>query len=200
MNEPSDRKTVEFWFEYGSVYSYLSVMRIEDEARRQDIKLIWKPFLLGAIFQSIGFKVSPFVEQLEKRSYVLRDVSRQCKKYGIKWLQPTTFPRSGVLPIRVALLGADKPWIGEFSRRVMELNYALDKDINEPEILAPVLMDIGLSASEILEQAKAESTKTMLREQTEQARVNGIFGAPTFLVGKEIFWGNDRLDEAFEFA
>lgn len=200
MNDPSAKNAIEFWFEYGSVYSYLSVMRIEGEAARRDVKLIWKPFLLGAIFQSVGFKVNPFVEQLEKRSYVLQDVPRQCKKYGLKWLQPSTFPRSGVLPLRVALLGVDKPWIGEFSRRVMELNYALDKDINEPEILAPVLTDLGLSASEILEQAKAESTKSMLREQTEQARKNGIFGAPTFLIGKEVFWGNDRLDDAFQFA
>lgn len=200
MSEMSAKKEVEFWFEYGSVYSYLSVMRIEFEAQRRDIKFIWKPFLLGAIFQSVGFKTSPFIEQVDKRSYVLQDMPRQCKKYGLKWSEPSTFPRSGLLPLRVALLGIDEPWIGEFSRRVMELNYVFDKDINEPEILAPILSDIGLSASKVLEQAKAESTKILLRKQTEQARINRIFGAPTFLIGKEMFWGNDRLDDAFQFA
>jgi 2-hydroxychromene-2-carboxylate isomerase len=200
MSEMSAKKEVEFWFEYGSVYSYLSVMRIEFEAQRRDIKIIWKPFLLGAIFQSVGFKTSPFVEQVDKRSYVLQDMPRQCKKYGLKWSEPGTFPRSGLLPLRVALLGIDEPWIGEFSRRVMELNYVFDKDINEPEILAPILSDIGLSASKVLKQANAESTKILLRKQTEQARINRIFGAPTFLIGKEMFWGNDRLDDAFQFA
>ncbi len=171
-------------------------MRIEAEARRRDIELTWKPFPLGAIFQSVGLKGNPFVEQPEKRSYVLHDVA---KKYGLKWSQPSTFPRSGVLPLRVALLGVDKPWIGEFSRRVMELSYVLDKDISEPESLAPVLRVIGLPASEILERARAESTRIKLREQ-EQARVNGIFDAPTFLIENEMFWGNDRLNDAFEFV
>ena len=75
---------------------------------------------------------SPFVLQKEKGAYVRRDMVRQCRKYGLRWKQPTTFPRLGVLPSRVALLGANQPWIGAFCRRVMELNFALDQDINQP--------------------------------------------------------------------
>jgi 2-hydroxychromene-2-carboxylate isomerase len=191
---------IEFWFEFGSNYSYLSVMRIEDEARRRGVRIAWKPFLLGPIFRALGFENSPFVLQKEKGAYVWQDMARQCRKYGLRWTQPSTFPRLGVLPLRVALLGAKRPWIGAFCRKVMELNWALDQDINQPEPLARILAELGLPAAAILDQAQAEPTKTLLREQTEQARVRGIFGAPTFFVGTEMFWGNDRLDDALLFA
>jgi len=199
--EPSEQSPeIEFWFEFGSNYSYLSVMRIEDEARRRGVRIAWKPFLLGPIFRALGFENSPFVLQKEKGAYVWQDMARQCRKYGLRWTQPSTFPRLGVLPLRVALLGAERPWIGAFCRKVMELNWALDQDINQPEPLARILAELGLPAAAILDQAQAEPTKTLLREQTEQARVRGIFGAPTFFVGTEMFWGNDRLDDALLFA
>ena len=199
--EPSEQSPeIEFWFEFGSNYSYLSVMRIEDEARRRGVRIAWKPFLLGPIFRALGFENSPFVLQKEKGAYVWQDMARQCRKYGLRWTQPSTFPRLGVLPLRVALLGAERPWIGAFCRKVMELNWALDQDINQPEPLARILAELGLPAADILDQAQAEPTKTLLREQTEQARVRGIFGAPTFFVGTEMFWGNDRLDDALLFA
>jgi 2-hydroxychromene-2-carboxylate isomerase len=191
---------IEIWFDFGSNYSYLSVMRIEDASRRLGVDIAWKPFLLGPIFQALGMENSPFVLQKEKGAYVRRDMVRQCRKYGLRWKQPTTFPRLGVLPSRVALLGANQPWIGAFCRRVMELNFALDQDINQPEKLTPVLTELGLPAADILDQSRQETTKLRLRGQTEQARTRGIFGAPTFFVGTEMFWGNDRLDDALLFA
>jgi 2-hydroxychromene-2-carboxylate isomerase len=90
--------------------------------------------------------------------------------------------------------------IGAFCRQVMELNFVLDQDINQPDRLAQILTGLGLPAASILEQAQAEPAKALLREQTEQARVRGIFGAPTFFVGTEMFWGNDRLDDALTLA
>jgi len=197
---PAPSAEIEFWFEFGSNYSYLSVMRIEDQARRRGVRIAWKPFLLGPIFQALGMKSSPFVLQKEKGAYVWQDMARQCRKYGLRWTQPSTFPRLGVLPLRIALLGVEQPWIGAFCRRVMELNFVLDEDINEPDRLARILMELGLPASDILDQAQAEPTKTLLRQQTEAARTRGIFGAPTFFVGAEMFWGNDRLDDALLFA
>ena len=191
---------IEFWFEFASNYSYLSVMRIEDLARRCGVRILWKPFLLGPIFRDLGFETSPFVLQKEKGAYVWQDMARQCRKYGLRWVQPTTFPRLSVLASRVALIGAEKPWMAAYCRRVMELNFALDEDINSPTQLSPILADLGLSADEILAQAQAEPTKALLRTQTEQARARGIFGAPTFFVGTEMFWGNDRLDDALLFA
>jgi 2-hydroxychromene-2-carboxylate isomerase len=191
---------IEFWFEFASNYSYLSVMRIEDLAQSYGVRIVWKPFLLGPIFRELGFETSPFVLQKEKGAYVWRDMARQCRKYGLRWVQPTTFPRLGVLPARIALLGAEQPWIGAFCRQVMKLNFALDKDINRPGPMAGILTELGLPAAEILDRAQAEPTKKLLREQADVARARGIFGAPTFFVGTEMFWGNDRLEDALAFA
>jgi 2-hydroxychromene-2-carboxylate isomerase len=144
---------------------------------------------------------SPFVLQKEKGAYVQQDMVRLCRKYGLApWRKPSVFPRLGVLPLRIALLGVDQPWIGAFCRKVIELNFALDQDINQPEQMAPIVSELGLSGSDLLEGAQSEPIKTGLREQTEQARANGIFGAPTFFVGTEMFWGNNRLDDALLFA
>jgi 2-hydroxychromene-2-carboxylate isomerase len=82
----------------------------------------------------------------------------------------------------------------------MVLNFVLDQDINQPQQIAPILTELGLPASDFLEQAQSEPTKTRLREQTEEARARGIFGAPTFFVETEMFWGNDRLDDALLLA
>lgn len=100
---------IEFWFEFASNYSYLSVMRIDGEARRRGVEVIWKPFLLGPILRALGMANSPFVLQKEKGVYVWQDMIRQCHKYGLRWTKPTTFPRASVLPARIALLGAGEP-------------------------------------------------------------------------------------------
>lgn len=192
---------IEFWFEFGSNYSYLSVMRIEEEARRHGVRIAWKPFLLGPIFRALGMENSPFVLQKEKGAYVQQDMARLCRKYGLApWVKPSVFPRLGVLPLRIALLGVDEPWIGAFCRKVMELNFVRDQDINQPEQMVPIVAELGLSALGLTERAQSEPIKTRLRDQTEQARAKGIFGAPTFFVGTEMFWGNDRLDDALLFA
>jgi 2-hydroxychromene-2-carboxylate isomerase len=197
---PGPSRDIEFWFEFGSSYSYLSVMRIEDAARRHDVRIVWQPFLLGPIFRALGMENSPFVLQPEKGAYVWQDMARQCRKYGLKRTQPSTFPRLGVLPLRLALLGTAQAWIGAFCCRVMELNFVLDQDINDPGPLAQILAELGLPAAELMAQAQSEPVKLRLRQQTESARQKGVFGAPSFFVGSEMFWGNDRLDDALLLA
>ncbi len=191
---------IEFWFEFGSNYSYLSVMRIEDAAARHGVRVVWQPFLLGPIFQSFGWGNSPFVLQKEKGEYVWKDMARQCRKYGIPWKMPTQFPRLGVLPLRVMLVGAGQPWLGEFAKRVMLLNFHHDREINSREEIEGTLTDLRLPGAELLAEAQSEPIKNRLREQTHIAKERKIFGAPTFFVREEMFWGNDRLDDALEFA
>lgn len=200
-NKPSGSPPViEFWFDFGSNYSYLSAMRIEDAARRLDVRIVWKPFLLGPIFRALGMENSPFVLQKEKGAYVWQDMVRLCRKFGLQWTKPTVFPRAGVLAARIALLGAEETWIGAFCRNVMERNFVHDRDINESDSMAEVLTGLGLPAAALLARAQSEPVKMHLREQTERARARGIFGAPTFFVGDDMFWGNDRLDDALTFA
>lgn len=191
---------IEFWFEFASTYSYLSVMRIEDAAQRWGIRVQWRPFLLGPIFKSLGMETSPFLLQQEKGAYMWKDMARQCEKYELPWTRPSRFPRPGLLPARIAIVGAAQPWIGAFCRKVMARSFASDQDIDQPGHIAPILTELGLSAPEVLDTASTEPVKVRLRAQTEEARVRGVFGAPTFFVGNAMFWGNDRLDDALGLA
>ncbi|KHK58352.1 DSBA oxidoreductase [Ralstonia sp. A12] len=192
--------TIEFWFDFASNYSYLSVMRIEAAATRLDVRIGWKPFLLGPIFQSFGWSNSPFMLQKAKGDYMWQDIARECQKIGVPWTRPSTFPSGSVLPLRVALVGADQPWIGAFCQRIMLRNFAQDRDINTPEAVSEELTALGLPAKAILTEAQSDANKQRLREQTHAAQIRGIFGAPTFFVGDAMFWGNDRLDDALACA
>jgi 2-hydroxychromene-2-carboxylate isomerase len=197
---PAGGAALEFWFDFGSNYSYLSLMRIEKEAARYGVGLAWKPFLLGPIFRALGWENSPFVMQKEKGCYVWRDMARQCRKYDLPWRRPATFPRGSVLAHRVALAGANEAWLPEFCRRIMLLNFAEDRDFDTPELVGEVLQALGLPAGKIVEAAQSDEIKRGLRRQTEEARARGVFGAPTFFARGEMFWGNDRLEDALACA
>lgn len=191
---------IDFWFEFGSNYSYLSVMRIEQDAARAGVRVRWQPFLLGPIFQTLGWSTSPFVLQKAKGDYVWLDMERQCRKYELPWKKPDSFPRSAILPLRVAVLAAEQSWMAEYCRRIMQMNFAHDRDIDNREVVTAVLDDMGLPAADIIAQALSDENKLKLRKQTELAMSKGIFGAPTFFVGEQMFWGNDRLDDALHFC
>ncbi|MBT9599016.1 MAG: 2-hydroxychromene-2-carboxylate isomerase [Vitreoscilla sp.] len=192
--------SIDFWFEFGSNYSYLSAMRIEEAAAQRGVVVRWRPFLLGPIFQSFGWSSSPFVLQKAKGAYVWKDMERQCAKHGIPWHRPSVFPRSATLPMKVAAAHAEADWIGRYCRIFMTKNFALDEDINTVEQVREVLAGLGLDAPAVIDEALSDARKNRLREATAEAQDRGIFGAPTFFARGEMFWGNDRLDDALAHA
>lgn len=194
------RQTIEFWFDFASNYSYLTAMRIEELAGSQGIDVAWQPFLLGPIFQSFGWESSPFVLQKQKGEYTWKDMARQARKYGVAWVKPTAFPRRAILPARVATLGKNEPWIGDYVRATMARNFAEDKDLDTEDAVREVLASLNVNADEVIAQAQSDENKLQLRQATETAARRGIFGAPMFFVGDEMFWGNDRLEDALDFA
>lgn len=191
---------LEFWFDFGSNYSYLSIMRIDAMAAQYGVHVVWKPFLLGPIFKSLGWSTSPFVLQKQKGAYMWRDMARQSEKYGLPWTQPTSFPRRALLPLRVALTGAEQAWIGAYCKRIMHINFVEDRDIDNISVVSEVLISLGLPAASLIEAAESDDTKSAMRLQTEEAARRGIFGAPTFFADDDMFWGNDRLEDALMFA
>jgi 2-hydroxychromene-2-carboxylate isomerase len=191
---------IEFWFDFGSNYSYLSMMRIGPLAKAAGVQVERKPFMLGPIFKSLGWETSPFVLQPLKGAYVWRDMERQCAKYALRWQRPTTFPRSALLAARVALQGEGASWLEGFCEQVMLANFVHDRDINDEPVIAGILTALGADAAAIIAQARSEPCKAALRARTDQAQARGIFGAPMFFVGDEMFWGNDRLEDALALA
>ncbi len=194
------RPVVEFWFEFASTYSYLAVMRIEKAAEAAGVDIAWKPFLLGPVFLALGWNDSPFNIYPPKGRYMWRDLERLCAREGLPFHRPSRFPRNGLLAARVALVGVDEGWVAPFARAVMTANFAEDREIAEPAVIEDVLATLGLPVAETMARAQAEPNKLALRCQTERAAELGLFGAPSFRVGEELFWGNDRLEDALDWA
>jgi 2-hydroxychromene-2-carboxylate isomerase len=194
-----EQEPFEFWFDFASTYSYLAASRIRKVAAIAGASLRWRPFLLGPIFASQGWGDSPFNIYPVKGRYMWRDFERLCEKYEIPFRRPSKFPRSGLLAARVALMASDQPWCPPFVRAVYRANFAEDREISRPETMAEILASVGQEPRAVLARSESPQNKERLREQTNWAALLGIFGAPTFVVGEELFWGNDRLEDALAF-
>jgi 2-hydroxychromene-2-carboxylate isomerase len=192
--------TLEFWFELASNYSYIAAGRIDGLARAAGVDVVWRPFLLGPIFAKQGWNDSPFNLYPAKGAHMWRDMERLCQRYGLPFERPSTFPRNSVRAARVALMGADAPWGRAFVQAVFRANFGDDADIGDPEVLVTLLAEQGVDGREVLARAESADWKPRLRKQTERAERLGIFGAPSFVVGSELFWGSDRLEHALEHA
>ncbi len=189
-------RPVHFWFEFASTYSYPAAMRIERVATAAGIDLVWRPFLLGPIFADQGWRDSPFNIYPAKGRYMWRDLERICAKEGIALRRPSRFPRNGLVAARVACAAAAEPWLPAFVRAVYAANFADDRDIAERAVVGAILDDLKLPSATWLARAEEPEVKQRLRADTDTAKALGIFGAPSFVVGDELFWGNDRLEDA----
>ena len=193
-------RPLEFWFEFASTYSYLAAERIEAAAASAGVDLAFRPFLLGPIFAAQGWSDSPFNVYPVKGRYMWRDMERLAESYGLPLRRPSAFPRNGLLAARVALAHDREAWIGAFVRKVYRANFADDRDIADAATLGGILRELALDPGPILAAAAADANKARLKAQTERAMALGVFGAPSFTVGEELFWGNDRLEQAIAFA
>ena len=188
---------LEFWFEFASTYSYPAAMRIEALAARAGVPVAWRPFLLGPIFQAQGWNNSPFNLYPAKGRYMWRDLERLCAKHGLPFVRPEIFPQRSILAARLAVAAIGEPWLPALVRGIFVANFAERADISEPGTLARVLAALGQDAQPWLARAQSQVAKDALRANTERAQVLGIFGAPTFVARGELFWGGDRLEDAF---
>jgi 2-hydroxychromene-2-carboxylate isomerase len=192
---------IEFWYEFGSTYSYPAAMRIERLAADACVALRWRPFLLGPILKQQGLNDSPFNIFAAKGRYMWRDLARICRAEGLELtLPPVRFPQNGLKAARLALIGALEGWAPAFTRAVFTANFAEQKDISDDATLNRILSALGIDAESAFAAAGTAENKDALKRQTEEAAARGLFGAPSFTIGDELFWGNDRLEAALAFA
>lgn len=192
---------VEFWYEFGSTYSYPAAMRIERLAGEAGVSLRWRAFLLGPIFKAYGWNDSPFNIFAAKGRYMWRDLERICATENLPLaLPPVKFPQNGLKAARLALAGEKEGWTPAFTRAVFAANYAEQKDIADNDVLTGILAALGVDAEAAFASANAPEMKAALKEQTAEAQARGLFGAPSFTVGHELFWGNDRIEAALAWA
>jgi 2-hydroxychromene-2-carboxylate isomerase len=192
---------IDFWYEFASTYSYPAAMRMERQLKSGDVTMRWRPFLLGPIFGSYGWNDSPFNIYPIKGRYMWRDLERICAKESLPLkLPPIRFPQNSLKATRVALALDKSGRIADFTRRVYTANFAEQKDISDDETLAGILRGLDLDPVTVLAAANAPENKAKLKAQTDEAIARGIFGAPSFTIGDELFWGGDRLDDAIAWA
>jgi 2-hydroxychromene-2-carboxylate isomerase len=187
---------LEFWFDFASTYSYPAAMRVEQVAAGLGVRVVWRAFLLGPLFSAQGWNDSPFNIYGAKGRYIWRDMERICSKLELPFRRPSAFPRNGLLAARIACHFAESAWLPEFVRSVYRANFEHDRDIAAKPTIESCLAEAGQDAAPIIAAAELPAAKEQLRSRTEQAAGLGIFGAPSFVVGNELFWGNDRLDAA----
>lgn len=188
---------VEFFYDLVSPYSYLAHDRLRGVCERRDAELVFRPMLLGALQRAVGLQAP--VEVVPKSRYIYRDIERWAAYYGVPLEFPDPFPFRTLATMRAALFCEGRGKLGAFTREAFDLYWAeggAPKGMagsDEQGPLSEVARRIGEDPEEVSEGASETEVKEALKGATTEAQERGAFGAPTFFVGDEMFWGNDRL-------
>ncbi len=192
-------KTIQFWFEFASTYSYLSAMRIEEAAQEKGVSVEWHPFLLGPVFADQGWRNSPFNIYPAKGRYMWRDMERLCAARGLPFVRPDPFPQNSLTAARLTLAIEQHSERAAFVRAVYRAEFGQGQDISTKDVLKRCLETAGLPLN-ILNRTQDADIKAALFAQSTRAKELDLFGAPSFLVEDELYWGDDRLDAALDHA
>ncbi len=185
-------KSVEFFFDVGSPTVYLAATQLSKIAGRHGATVLWRPFLLGGVFKATG-NVSPATVPAKSR-YMGDDLERFARRYEVPFLFNPFFPVNTLALMRGAVAYQQQGRLDQYIEAIFSAMWVTGKNMNEPTIVAEVLDTIGIGAQEFLVAIAAQDVKDKLKSNTEEAVERGAFGAPTFFVGDEMFFGQDRLD------
>jgi 2-hydroxychromene-2-carboxylate isomerase len=186
---------IDFWFTMGSTYSYLSVARLADVERSTGVAFRWRPFHLLLILQEM--KHIPFADKPAKAQYMWRDIERRAAMYGLPVDVPAPYPaKQSVTANLVATVGMREGWGTDFVRAAYRRWLQKGEETGSEPNLSGSLRDIGQDAARVLALANSAANNERLLAETDAAKEMGIFGSPTFVVNGELFWGDDRLEDA----
>ena len=178
-------KQIDFYFDVVSPYSYVASKLIESVEKRSNAEFQWKPFLLGGVFKAVESVSAPGLVPV-KKPYLIKDLQRLSKHYEFPLRMPPDFPVRTVLAMRV-LRGMTQEKIPEAAHSLFHAYWSDNLDIADPKILATLI------GQEAVENAGMQEVKDSLFQTTQEAVKRGAFGAPTFFVDDEMFFGHDRL-------
>ena len=191
---------LDFWYDFASTYSYPAALRIEAVAVARNVSIRWRPFLLGPIFAAQGMRDSPFNLFPRKGEYMWRDLERICRRLDLPIVRPDPFPQNSLHAARVTL-ALEAAHRAAFSRAVYAAEFADGLSIADEETLRALLARFDPAPDAILARSLTPEVKDALKQETATAAALGIIGAPSFVTAKgEVFWGNDRLEEALDWA
>lgn len=191
--------SIDFWYSIGSTYSYLTIMRLPSVAQSSGISFRWHPFNVRHVM--VAQNNIPFKDKPEKTAHMWRDIERRAAKYGFAPKLPAPYPLPGlVLANQVAILGFEEDWGQAYTQATYRHWFEAGQPAGEEPNLTACLTEIGQDPHRILEEAKSDRIVAALDLSTNQAMTLGVFGTPTFIVEGELFWGDDRLEDAVDWA
>ena len=189
--------TIEFYFDYSSPWTFYAFDRIEDFCAKNNADLVWKPFLVGGVFN----KVNPSVYLRRenpvppKDAYYQKDMADWGRFQGIEMIKPSVFPVNSVKALRGAFVAIEEGTISAYSRACFEAYWCDDKDISQEDVLRDIVGAVGMDADNFLAQIGDDRIKRKLFETTDEIIARGGFGSPTFFLDKiDMYFGNDRLE------
>ncbi len=192
-------KPVDFWFSIGSTYSCLTVLRLEDYTARTGVQITWRPFNVREIMKA-QHNV-PFTGKPVKAAYMWRDIARRAQLYGLNVNVPAPYPLDNLaLANQVAIVGAAEGWCEAYTVATYRLWFEEGLPAGNEPNLTRALAAIGQNPARVIALAETPQTVDALRQATSRADALGVFGAPSFVVDGEVFWGDDRLDDAVAWA
>lgn len=188
-------KTVELHYDFSSPNAYFAAELLPAIAEKHGARIEWRPILLGGLFKALGGPMTPGMTSPEKSAWSLADLERHGTRYGIPFRFASRFPLNTTRPLRVALVAGEHGLDhAAFARAVFRAYWAEDRDISEATVLAEILAGLGADAAALLARTEEPAVKEALRAATDQARIRGVFGVPSYFVGDELHFGKDRLD------
>ncbi len=193
-------KNIDFYFSIGSTYTYLSVTRILDVEKKYGVKFNWKPFSVRAIMKEMNNIPFP-KDKKNKVDYMWRDIERRAENYGFFAKTPVPYPLSEFdLANQIAILGLDKGWGIDYIRLTYKKWFQQGKEPAVDPSISEVCDELKLNKNEIINSAKNQDIQNKYQSNTDSARNNKIFGSPSFIIKNEVFWGDDRMEDAIKWA
>ena len=192
-------KDIDFYFSIGSTYTYLSVTRILDVEKKNQVKFNWKPFSVRMIMKEMNNIPFP-KDKINKVNYMWRDIERRAEGYKFFAKTPVPYPLSEFdLANQIAILGLKMGWGIDYVRLTYKKWFQEGKEPAIEPSISEVLSELKLNKDKIISDAKEKRIEDKYLSNTNSARKNKIFGSPSFIVNNEIFWGDDRMEDAIKF-
>ena len=192
--------SIDFFFSIGSTYTFLSVTRILEIEKKNNIKFNWRPFSVRAIMKEMNNIPFP-KDKINKVNYMWRDIERRAEGYGFFAKTPVPYPLSEFdLANQIAVLGLTQDWGVDYVRLTYKKWFQEGKEPAIEPSITEVCSELKLDKEKIFKEAKSKKNVTKYELNTNLARKNKIFGSPSFVVNNEIFWGDDRLEDAIKWS
>lgn len=190
---------IDFWYSIGSTYSFLTIMRLDAWCEENDATVTWRPFNVRAVMSEQ--RNIPFAGKPVKSAYMWRDIQRRASKYHIHARLPAPYPISDLeLANQVALLGMSEGWGKGFTQALYRIWFEEGVEAGSEQAISEALFRCQQDPLPVLARARTPQAEAALKAETDTAIRLGIFGAPSFVVGGEVFWGDDRLEDALSWA